>query len=131
MHTKQTEQGFTLIELMIAVAVIGILVAIGLPSYNSAVRKGHRADAQAALMDIASRQQQMLVDTRKYVATVGELHTSVPAKVAANYTVAITLGSGLAPSFVATATPTGSQAQDSCGMLSINNQGVKSPANCW
>jgi len=131
MSTRKTQHGFTLIELMITVAVIGILVAIGLPSYNSAIRKGNRSDAQAALMDIASRQQQMLVDTRRYVATVAELHISVPPKVAAQYAVTITLGAGLAPTFVTTATPLGAQAQDSCGTLSLDNNGVKQPTNCW
>lgn len=131
MRKFQSQQGFTLIELMIAVAVIGILVAVGLPSYNNAVRKANRSEAQSVLMDIASRQQQMLVDTRKYVATVAALNTSVPSKVAGNYTIAITLGTGLAPSFDATATPIGSQVKDSCGVLSINQLGAKSPSNCW
>lgn len=132
MHAKNAERGFTLIELMIAVAVIGILVAIGLPSYNSAMRKSHRSEAQAALMDIASRQQQMLVDTRKYVATVAELNTTVPAKVAVHYTVTITLGTSVKPTFTATATPFGDQAKDSgCAPLSIDQNGTKLPANCW
>jgi type IV pilus assembly protein PilE len=133
MNAKNTaERGFTLIELMITVAIIGILVAIGLPSYNSAMRKSHRSEAQAALMDIASRQQQMLVDTRRYVATVAELNTTVPTKVSARYTVAITLGAGVKPTFTATATPTGDQAKDtSCAPLSIDQNGTKLPANCW
>jgi type IV pilus assembly protein PilE len=132
MHAKSTERGFTLIELMIAVAVIGILIAVGLPSYNSAMRKSHRGEAQAALMDIATRQQQMLVDTRKYVATVAELNTTVPAKVSARYTVAITLGAGPKPTFTATATPIGEQAKDSsCAPLSIDQNGTKSPPSCW
>lgn len=132
MHAKNTERGFTLIELMIAVAVIGILIAVALPSYNSAMRKSHRGEAQAALMDIATRQQQMLVDTRKYVATVAELNTTVPATVAARYTVAIVLGAGAKPTFTATATPIGDQARDSgCAPLSIDQNGTKLPANCW
>lgn len=131
-HHKE-ERGFTLIELMIAVAVIGILIAVGLPSYNSAMRKSHRGEAQAVLMDIATRQQQMLVDTRKYVATVAELNMTVPTKVSARYTVAIALGAGPKPTFTATATPIGEQAKDSsCApLLSIDQNGTKLPANCW
>lgn len=120
-----------MIELMIAVAVIGILTAIALPSYHHAMRKSHRADAQSVLMDIASRQQQMLVDTRRYVGTVAELNTSVPSKVSARYNVTITLGATAAPSFIATATPLGKQAKDSCGALSIDQTGRKQPDNCW
>lgn len=132
MRTKKNKhQGFTLIELMITVAVIGILVAIGLPAYNDSVRKANRSDAEAVMMDLASREQQMLVDTRSYVNTVSALRTSVPPKVQNNYSIAITLGTGSAPTFSITATPQGSQAKDSCGQLSLDNNGVKQPSNCW
>jgi len=131
MQARKQERGFTMIELMITVAVIGILVAIGLPSYSNAVRKSNRSEAQSALMNIATRQQQMLVDTRKYVATVEELKVTVPAKVSSNYNVTITLGTGTAPSFVATATPLGSQTKDSCGTLTVDQNNTKLPANCW
>lgn len=128
MRTKKMQRGFTLIELMITVAVIGILTAIALPSYNSHIRKSRRADAQAALMNIASRQQQMLLDTRAYSTT---LTSTVPANVNAHYTVAIAVGTAVAPSFTATATPTGDQAADPCSTLSIDQTGNKLPASCW
>ncbi len=131
MQAKKLEQGFTMVELMITIAVIGILVAVGLPSYSNAIRKSNRSEAQSALMNIATRQQQMLVDTRKYVATVEELKVTVPAKASSNYSVAITLGTGTAPSFVVTATPLGAQTKDSCGTISIDQNNTKLPANCW
>ncbi len=131
MQARKQEQGFTMIELMITVAVIGILVAVGLPSYSNAVRKSNRSEAQSALMNIATRQQQMLVDTRKYVATVEELKVLVPDKVSSHYSVTITLGTGTVPSFLATATPLGSQTKDSCGTLTVDQNNTKLPANCW
>ena len=131
MSFKFKHSGFTLIEMLITIAVIGILAAVALPAYNGAQRKAHRADAQSALMNIASRQQQMLVDTRSYADAVAGLNIAVPSNVAAHYTVTIALGAGPAPTFVATATPKGDQAKDSCGALSIDQAGTKLPANCW
>jgi type IV pilus assembly protein PilE len=130
-------RGFTLIELMIAVAVVGILASVAYPSYMDQVRKGRRADAQATLMDIASRQQQMLLDTRSYGATVAALNVSVPASVSNNYTIAIlapaTTALAPVPSFSATAAPRGGQAADKCGTLGINETGAKTAAvtTCW
>ena len=66
-------RGFTLIELMIAVAVVAILAAIGYPSYTEHIRKSRRATAQAALMDLASRQQAYLLDRRAYAGFFGGL----------------------------------------------------------
>lgn len=128
MRAKRMQEGFTLIELMITVAVVGILTAIALPSYNGHLRKARRADAQSALMNIASRQQQMLLDTRAYSSS---LTSTVPANVAANYSVTVTVGTGVAPTFTATATPIGGQVADPCGALSIDQTGAKLPASCW
>jgi len=131
MNAKRSVQGFSLIELMIAVAVVGILAAIALPAYNSQVRKSRRADAQATLMNVAARQQQTLLDTRAYAANLAALGVAVPASVASFYNVTVALGAGVNPTFTATATPLGGQAQDSCGTLTIDQNGVKAPANCW
>lgn len=130
-------RGFTLIELMIAVAVIGILAAIAYPSYIDQIRKSQRAQAQALLMNISARQQQMLLDTRSYASTVSALNIAIPDSVQRNYTVTLVVGTATVPTFTATATPSGAQASDKCGVplvagvLSIDQSGTKLPANCW
>jgi type IV pilus assembly protein PilE len=125
------ERGFTLIELMITVAVVGILAAIALPSYEAYVRRSKRAEAQALLQDIALKQQQMLLDTRAYVGTLAALNLSVSASLTPRYALAITVGTGAAPTFTATATPISAQLADTCGAMTLNQSSVKTPLTCW
>lgn len=75
------DKGFTLIELMITVAIVGILAAIAYLAYQDQVRKSRRAEAQSVLMNIGTRQQQMLLDTRSYAATAASLSVTVPPQV--------------------------------------------------
>jgi type IV pilus assembly protein PilE len=79
--------GFTLIEVMIAVVVIAVLTAIAYPSYLEYVRRGHRAQGQQFLLDLAQRQEQYLLDQRNYAATLAILAPgmTLPADVAAYY----------------------------------------------
>lgn len=123
--------GFTLIELMITVAVISILAAVALPSYQAHIRKSTRSEAQSFMMAVAARQQQFLVDTRSYGATVAAVGIAVPTKVAAAYTV--TMPAPTPAGFTLTLTPSGAQADEPCGTLSINQAGTKTAAKsgCW
>jgi len=128
-------RGFTLVELVITVAIVAILVAVALPSYRDHVRKTRRAEAQAYLMAIAGRQQQFLVDTRAYAAALTTINIPQPANVAASYDVTLVAAGGPPPTFVLTAAPKSGtdQTLERCGTLSIDQTGAKTAtlSSCW
>ncbi len=133
MQTASRNSGFTLIELMIVVVIVGILAMIALPIYENHVIRGNRSAAQAAMMDIANRQQQHLLANRVY-AIQAELNYPLGTEVSGHYGYGITVDNNPAdgtpmPSFTITFTPTGRQAKD--GVLTLNSQGVKTPAEKW
>jgi type IV pilus assembly protein PilE len=117
-------RGFTLIEVMVVVTIIAILAAIALPSYNNYLRKGRRADAQAALTDIASRQQQYLMDARAYAPDTATLNFTPQTSVTDWYVLAITVG-GPPPSYTLTATPVAGKDQVKDGVLTLTSTGAK------
>lgn len=134
MNRRRAEtRGFTLVELLITIVVVGILVSIAYPSYANYLRKARRADAQRVLMDIALRQQQLLLDTRAYATDLAGTGASVPTSVTTYYTITVTGSNptGAARTFTATATPQGRQVGDSCATLTVNEAGARTPTNCW
>jgi type IV pilus assembly protein PilE len=136
MSRYQTDRGFTLTELLIAIAVVSILVSIAVPSYRQYIVRGKRTAAQAVMMDIANREQQYLLANREYAdkETLEANGFSLPAEVRENYTWEIDPtpdGSGR-PSFVITFTGIGSQeADNSPGPLTLSSSGEKTPAEKW
>lgn len=124
-------RGFTLIELMITVAIVAILAAVAYPAYTSHVRKAHRAAAQSHLMDLAQKQVQYLVDNRAYAAAEAALNVTAPTDVSNNYDISFLVVAGPPPTYTITATPKVGSAQAADVTLTINQAGQKTPADKW
>jgi len=120
-------RGFTLIEVMIVVAVIGILAAIAFPSYQSQIRKSNRAAAQAVLMDAANKQQFYLSSQREYADTLAKLSVTPSNDVSRWYDVTVSAVDNAAtpPTFTLSATPKAGTAQVPDGILTLNSAGTK------
>lgn len=131
MHRQGVAPGFTLIELMIAVAAIALLVAIAMPSYQSQIRRSHRVQAKNALLDLASREERFYAINNTYSATASDLgYAALPLAVtsgdgASYYAMSVTISNG-GQSYTATASPAGSQTSDTtCYAYTLNQSGSK------
>jgi type IV pilus assembly protein PilE len=123
MAMKKSSKGFTLIELMIVVAIIGILAAIAYPSYEEQVRKSRRAEATEGLMDVAARMERYYADKGEYLgATIagfwgdneteeGWYQVGFTELTDDNYTIQ--------------AVPAGAQATDKCGNFTLTSLGIQ------
>ncbi|KAA3627682.1 MAG: type IV pilin protein [Proteobacteria bacterium] len=139
---NRVKAGFTLIELMIVVAIVGILAAIAFPAYQEQVRQSRRADAQAVLLEAAQFMERFFTQNSQYHQT----RDAVPVAVAlpagltqspkdggtARY--AITIAAVAANTFTLQATPVSDPA---CGNLTVNQAGTKAASGplgtnqCW
>lgn len=135
-------RGFTLIELMVVVAVVALLAVIALPSYLSQVRKSRRGDAIATMNTVVLNEERWRTNCPSY-AQFGEVYTTTCASVGANFMALPTstyytfsLSGVSATGYTITAAAQGSQAKDkqfgtACSSLTITNGTTQSPAACF
>ena len=135
---QATQRGFTLIEVMITVVVVGVLAAIALPSYQNYIIRANRSAAQQFISSVSNREEQVLLDLRQYVAvsananfpngpTAGSpgLNVTVPTEVAQYYTVTVTTAAGPPPTYLIKGTPVAGTMQASDPILYMNSAGQK------
>lgn len=136
MTNYKHKAGFTLIELMIVVAIVGILAAIVYPSYVNNVVKSNRAATQSFMSAVASREEQFLLDSKQYPTVadnssfVAALNISVPTEVSKFYDLQVTNPSTVR-TFQIQAAPKAGTIQANDGTLTLDNTGAKTPTGKW
>ncbi len=133
---KYRHSGFTLIELMIVIAIIGVLASIAYPNYTAYVERGRRSDGQNALLDLSYRMDQYFNENKSYEgATLSQLGVKGTSP-EGYYNLSINNLAG--NTYTANATPTGAQSGDSCGTLTMNQLGQRgftganaNTSDCW
>ncbi|GJM12315.1 MAG: type 4 fimbrial biogenesis protein PilE [Pseudohongiella sp.] len=135
--------GFTLLELLIVVAIIGILSSIALPAYQNSVLRSGRAEAKSELLQVAADQERYFSNFNTYVDDATPLNTPVVAgrdRTTQNGFYAISVaacGAGtIATCFLATATAQNDQAADACTTLTLSDTGARGATGdttneCW
>ncbi|PCH61792.1 MAG: pilus assembly protein PilE [SAR86 cluster bacterium] len=140
-YNRSDQKGFTLLEILIVVAIIGILMSIALPSYQESILRAGRAEAKTVLLQVAADQERFYSTNNSYSLNAQPLQNPAIAtrdSISGLYgvTVAACGAGAIANCFVATATPQLSQTDDECTTLTLSDVGVRGSTGanvdeCW
>ena len=142
-----SQSGFTLIELMVTVAILGILASIAYPSYQEYVKRANRVDAKAVLLETAQVLERNFTEANRYDQTSGgtTINTAwlpfqqAPKEGTAKYTIKFAASMPTQTTYTLEAVPTGTMTGDACATLTLSHLGVKTvsssatktAAECW
>ena len=133
MRSQKYQNGLTLIEIMVTVAIVAIIAMVAIPSYQRQALKGKRADGMAILMDAAARQERYIIDNNQYASTMTALKFADALSQKGHYKVTIALPTTTSYKMIAVAQ--GGQANDACKNLIIESNGARSSSSaltkCW
>ena len=127
-----TQQGFSLTELMIVVAIIGVLAAIGLPAYQNYARQAKRADAHNALTTISNLEERYFTEHNSYTKNPTDLgyDSNTPDSNEGYWQLSITAAAA-ATGYTISAAPANGHIDGDCNAITLNALGAKAPATCW
>jgi type IV pilus assembly protein PilE len=135
MRMTRRRNGFTIIELTIALVVVGVLTSLALPSYQGVVRKTRRTEAQATLLEMALRQERWRADHPTYAQVLSDIGV-VEGRLGGYYRFEVV--DATATSFTIQAAPVSGAGQEhdrqgrvGCAPLRIDQSGRRLPAECW
>ena len=139
LRAARRQAGVTLVELMVAVAIVAILASVAYPSYMEQVRKGRRAEAQAVLMEASQFLERFATENMRYDQNVAGTAVALPSaltkapKEGASKFYDVSLQSVSASAYKLQAVPAGVHAGDACGTMTVTQTGVKgaAKADCW
>lgn len=117
-------RGYTLTEVMVTMAIIGILAAIVIPTYSAYIQRANRSDARAQLVEAAAFLQRAFSQSNAYPNALPQPYVQAPATGVAKYTIAVAVA-GAGAQYTLTATRVGSMVNDECGDFTLRQDGVR------